>query len=440
MLKKIITSICFCFLTLLFCGSALDLDVNNNANSGSVDIVKILTKRKKVKIREYRQYVSDPNMDDNTIRYLMKLYKLPSKNKYIFSVAGSFDFTNNPFYTNTEDGYKPFLLKDMPALKSQFSEITGREPLLNGIELTYALDEYWSLFNNKTVPSGPEINDKYYAYLVSIVKKAYNDYGSVPVITYHMANPYSPVPPGRYGAYQEYKDIDHKNVVEEMRLNSGDRCGHKGEFNKPRDYLDNKLDRLAVFISELKDKRGKPIPCIIRLFHEMDMNSFWWGKDYCSAEDYKWLYKYSVERISSALKSHNLIWGYSLGSRFSDSTTMMERYPGDEYVDVIGGDEYNIGSSLAKTENTVNRSVLITKECLLRNKICCLFECGISNISGSDSLMNEYYYNYYLPNLLNRNDVAFSFVLGYDGRYSFPTNQVGKENMRRFVKNKSVYR
>ena len=39
-----------------------------------------------------------------------------------------------------------------PVLKNHVAEVTGLRQLLNGIEMTYALDEHWSLFSNESVP------------------------------------------------------------------------------------------------------------------------------------------------------------------------------------------------------------------------------------------------------------------------------------------------
>ena len=202
-----------------------------------------LKERKKLSKKAYRQYLADPQLDKKATDVLYKLYQLPCKDKSIFAVHNSYSFKNG--------------------MRNRVSEITGRKPLLNGIEMTHALDEHWSLFSNDVVPSGPDINERYYSFLLDCVRTGYERDGSVPVITYHMANPYSPLPPKRYGAYQEYKDKEHRNVVGEMRKGTGSKCGFKGEYNTPREFLDAKLDAFAEFLVQLKDRRGNPIPCII---------------------------------------------------------------------------------------------------------------------------------------------------------------------------------
>ena len=439
MLKKGFQTALACILSFLLCGYIQNTTLSSQKENDYIQLKQSLLTRKKINLKAYKKYVSDPLMDKQTLKFLHKLYQLPAKNTCIFSVAGCFSFKSNQLFKETENGYQPLELKETSKLNCDFRDITGKNPLLNGVELMYALDEYWCLFTNEIVPSGDNINEKYYSYLVSHIKKAYDVYGSIPVITYHIANPYSPLPPKRYGAYSEYKDKEHRNVVSEMRMRTGTRCGYKNEYINPREYLDNKLVSIADFISELKDRQGKPIPCILRLFHEMDMNSFWWGVDYCTAEDYKWLYCYSIDVIREKIGTHNLILGYSLGNKFTTYEEMIERYPGDEYVDIIGGDEYNLGAYISETKNSVIRSVLITRESIKRNKVGGLFECGISNFEGRDQLINESYYSKQLPSLLSRDDVFFSFILGYNGPFSMPTTHEGKKQMRDFTRSNLIY-
>ena len=430
--RNYLESILVALFTLLAC--SFMRGENYSIKDVVVDIAfqqQALLERKKIKKKDYKQFVSDPQLDDKAFNVLYKLYKLPAKKQTVFAVHNSYSFRDSRMYKQVGEKYMPLSVCEKPEMKNRLTEITGCTPMLNAIEMTHALDEYWELFENTGVPSGPDVNEKYYAYLLTNIKAAYELYGSIPVITYHMANPYSPVPPQRYGAYHEYKNEAHKNVVREMRARTGNNCGCRGEYITPRAYLDSKLDVFASFLKELKDKNGHPIPCIIRPFHEMDMNSFWWGVDFCSAEDFIWLFRYTVETIQKKVGTHNLIWGYSLGNKFTTIETMMERYPGDEYVDILGGDEYNIGLSLPSTKDSYIRCRLITQEGLKRHKICGLFECGMTD----EALRNTTFYSEQIPTLINSDGIHFSFILGY---MAMPTNAEGEKNMRSFARRRSM--
>ncbi len=56
------------------------------------------------------------------------------------------------------------------------------------------------------------------------------------------------------------------------------------------EFYRRELDRLAAFILSLKDSNGKPIPIIFRPYHEHTGSWFWWGQDFCIADEYKELW------------------------------------------------------------------------------------------------------------------------------------------------------
>ena len=94
----------------------------------------------------------------------------------------------------------------------------------------------------------------------------------------------------------------------------------------------------------LKDKNGDVIPVLFRPWHEMNGGWFWWGASDCTPEEYRQLYQYTHKRISEKV-CDNLVWGYSpnLASNESEEN-FMKYYPGDEYVDLIGIDVYQMAA------------------------------------------------------------------------------------------------
>ena len=93
------------------------------------------------------------------------------------------------------------------------------------------------------------------------------------------------------------------------------------------------LDRVAQFVKEVKS------PLIFRPFHEHTGNWFWWCQNTCSAEEYKTLWRFTVDYLRKEKKLHNLLIAYS-ASDFKSKEHYLERYPGDEYVDIMGFDTY----------------------------------------------------------------------------------------------------
>ncbi len=95
------------------------------------------------------------------------------------------------------------------------------------------------------------------------------------------------------------------------------------------------LDMIAAYADEVNG------PILFRPFHENTGSWFWWGAAFCDAETYKNVWKYTVEYLRDDKGVHNLLYVYGPGSEAADVEEYGERYPGDNYVDMIGFDIYN---------------------------------------------------------------------------------------------------
>lgn len=105
-----------------------------------------------------------------------------------------------------------------------------------------------------------------------------------------------------------------------------------GQYHEAfRAYLD--------FIADYAGQVNGPI--LFRPFHENTGSWFWWGKAFCDAETYKSVYKYTVEYLRDEKDIHNLLYLYGPGAEASTLEEYEERYPGDEYVDLVGFDTYD---------------------------------------------------------------------------------------------------
>jgi mannan endo-1,4-beta-mannosidase len=96
---------------------------------------------------------------------------------------------------------------------------------------------------------------------------------------------------------------------------------------------------VAVFLNSLKDKNGNAIPVILRPFHEHNGSWLWWGKKHCSSEEYKKLYQQFVQYMGNK-GVHNVLYAYSIDN-FPDEADYLERYQGDDFVDILGFDTYH---------------------------------------------------------------------------------------------------
>ncbi|MBS1511847.1 MAG: beta-mannosidase [Bacteroidetes bacterium] len=100
------------------------------------------------------------------------------------------------------------------------------------------------------------------------------------------------------------------------------------------------LDKVAGFLSSLKGKNGEAIPIIFRPFHELTGTWFWWGKNVCTADEFKILFRFVVYYLRTEKQLHNLIIQYNAGDNFQTIDEFMERYPGDDVVDMMSCDIY----------------------------------------------------------------------------------------------------
>ena len=96
------------------------------------------------------------------------------------------------------------------------------------------------------------------------------------------------------------------------------------------------MDRAVPYLKRLQRMN---IPVLWRPFHEMDGKWFWWGRG--GAEGFVKLWRLMVDRYTNVHGLNNLIW--VLG--FSDAPgDLAPWYPGDDCVDILGGDSYQGGA------------------------------------------------------------------------------------------------
>lgn len=139
------------------------------------------------------------------------------------------------------------------------------------------------------------------------------------------------------------------------------------------------LDRISVFLGDLKDGNGKLIPVLFRPYHEHTGSWFWWGEENCSASDYKELWRFTVNYLRNEKKLHHLIFVYST-SRFKSEDHYLERYPGDEYIDMVGFDTY-VKPKEYDYQSTLNNQLANLQRVADRHgKLAALTETGYATI------------------------------------------------------------
>lgn len=140
------------------------------------------------------------------------------------------------------------------------------------------------------------------------------------------------------------------------------------------------LDKFAAFTQDLKGGDGELIPILFRPYHEHTGSWFWWGDEQTTIEEYVALWRFTVEYLRDEKEVHNLLYVYSpdnqAGREFANYLT---KYPGDEYVDVLGMDDYGSVDGRNPAEFS-NELAWLVEEAERRDKIPALSETGVETI------------------------------------------------------------
>jgi mannan endo-1,4-beta-mannosidase len=147
------------------------------------------------------------------------------------------------------------------------------------------------------------------------------------------------------------------------------------------------LDQLAAFFGDLKDDSGTLIPVVFRMYHEHSGAWFWWGSKQCTPSEYKQLWTMTVKYLRDTKNVHNLLFSYS-PSETKDENQYLERYPGDEYVDMVAFDCYFSGEvtdvNIASYQENMRRNLqIVTTYAKKANKIPTIGETGMESIPDS---------------------------------------------------------
>ena len=236
--------------------------------------------------------------------------------------------------------------------RSDIKDVTGDYPAVYGFELGRL--EIDQPVNLDSVPF-----DK----MKSFIREAY-DRGGVITLSWHLNNPltgktaWNPAP----------------GTVASV-LPDGEK----------HDLYKTWLDKVAAFILDLKGRRGDYIPVIFRPFHELNGDWFWWGGKNCTPDDLKQLYQFTESYLRDTKNVHNLLYAYNT-DKFYSKEEYLRRYPGDEWVDIIGFDiyqAYNTASSPDFIKHAGNMLTTLDSIATEHHKIPALTEFGYNGLKDS---------------------------------------------------------
>ncbi|MFW5700024.1 MAG: glycoside hydrolase family 26 protein [Bacteroidota bacterium] len=141
------------------------------------------------------------------------------------------------------------------------------------------------------------------------------------------------------------------------------------------------LTTVGKWANSLKAEDGTLVPVIFRPYHEFDGGWFWWGAPHCTVEEFKTLWKFTVSYLRDSLDVHNFIYAFSPDNKFNNEAEYLERYPGDEWVDMVGMDNYaDLGRDRYDIETAARKLKIVSDYAEKAGKLAAFTETGLESI------------------------------------------------------------
>jgi mannan endo-1,4-beta-mannosidase len=259
--------------------------------------------------------------------------------------------------------------------RSDVKSVTGSHPAVIGVDIM-----------RFSVSTGDELK-RAQAELKKNVEATYNR-GGLTTIAWHFFNPVS-------GGGFYWKDSVSLAAVKYL-IPGGD----------AHDKYKIILKDLADWANSLKGNDGKSVPVIFRPYHEFDGGWFWWGKPHCTRDEFIALWRFTVSYLRDTLSVHNFLYAFSPDNQFLTEAEFLERYPGDEWVDMVGMDNYaDIGRNRYALDTAALKLKIVSDYAKKTGKLAAFTETGL------ESIPNTTWWTETLLTVLKWHDIQLSYVL-----------------------------
>jgi len=321
-------------------------------------------------------YMVNPNATPETVALFYNLKTLASTN----IIVGQQDAFSR-FYNNIGGD-------------SDIKKTTGSDPGLLGSDFMFITDD----LNDET-------QSNWYFQQEQMIKsdaiEAYNK-GMVNIFAWHLREPY------------QGEEFYTSNMTEFQKNNAFISILPGGENHE---YYKGKLQKVAQVAGSMVGADGNLVPFIFRPFHEFDGHWFWWGADYCTPQQFKELWQFTVHYLRDTLNVNNILFSFSPDNLYNSEAEYLNRYPGDAYVDVLGMDNYsdldNMGQSGFDAAN--EKLQIISNLAKDRVKIAALTETAYFVTPGQNNPIPDFYSDD-LYGMLTENDVELGFMMFWINR------------------------
>lgn len=178
------------------------------------------------------------------------------------------------------------------------------------------------------------------------------------------------------------------------------------------------LRTVADLANSVKGKDGKLAPMIFRPYHEFDGGWFWWGKPHCKREDFISLWRFTVGYLRDSLQVHNFLYAFSPDCKFNSEADYLERYPGDEWVDMLGVDNYaDFGrDGRYNLDAGIQKLKIVSDYARKADKLAAFTETGL------ESIPNPTWWTATLLKALKAQDMRLAYVLVWRNDARSPTH------------------
>jgi mannan endo-1,4-beta-mannosidase len=178
------------------------------------------------------------------------------------------------------------------------------------------------------------------------------------------------------------------------------------------------LRDVADWAHKIKGADGKLVPVIFRPFHEFDGEWFWWGKPHCTKEQFISLWQFTVSYLRDSLDVHNFIYAFSPDNKFNSEEEFLERYPGDDFVDMVGVDNYgDMGRDGGYSIDNASKKLKIISDIAIRKgKLAAFTETGL------ESIPNPTWWTGTLLKVMRKYNTQLCYVLVWRNDTQSPTH------------------
>jgi mannan endo-1,4-beta-mannosidase len=270
--------------------------------------------------------------------------------------------------------------------RSDVKSVTGSHPAVIGVDLMG--------FTGRPAEQIAKTKDE----LRQNVIDTYNR-GGVTTVAWHFANPVSG------GGF---------NWVDSISLPAVKMIIPGGEAHEKYKSI---LMEIGEWAKSVKASGGTIVPMIFRPYHEFDGGWFWWGKPHCTREEFISLWQFTVSYLRDVVGVHNFIYAFSPDNKFRTEAEFLERYPGDEYVDMVGMDNYgDMGRNRYALDTAALKLKIVSDFALKAGKLAAFTETGL------ESIPNATWWTETLLKVMKSHKMRLAYVLVWRNDTGSPTH------------------